>query len=231
MTVYAYARVSTEKQSIERQIVNICKAYPEIGERNIYTEKMTGTRSDRPEFQRLLNKLQAGDTVVLDSVSRFSRNSEQGFELYQDLYGKGVNLIFLKEPYINTENYRMAMSVTLPESPDEALVPMFEGIQKTLMNLAKRQFKQAFDQAEKEVTDLRQRVKEGMKASGAAEKIRQAQTGQKYHVKKQDEAIEQIRKHSRAFGGSLKDEELRKLIGCSLNSFYKYKKLAAEKDS
>ena len=228
MTIYGYARVSTKSQSIDRQVANILRAYPDLDTKNLFCESFTGRTTDRPEFQRLLKRVQAGDTLALDSVSRFSRNAEEGFTLYEDLYKKGVNLVFLKEPYINTQIYRKALSVTLPEVSNECLRPMMEGIEKTLILLAKEQFKQAFEQAEKEVKDLRQRTREGMKAKGAGEKIGAAHRGMTYNVKKREKAFELIRKHSKTFGGSLSDPEVMALIGCGRRAYYQYKKALKE---
>ena len=49
------------------------------------------------------------DIIVFDSVSRMSRDAEEGFELYERLFNKGVELVFLKEPHINTSTYREAV--------------------------------------------------------------------------------------------------------------------------
>ena len=99
--VYGYCRVSTDKQSIERQIRNIQKAFPEaIIKQEIYT----GTKTDgRKVFEQLLKTVKAGDKIVFDSVSRMSRNADIGFQVYQELYDRKIELIFLKEPHINTE--------------------------------------------------------------------------------------------------------------------------------
>ena len=103
---YGYARISTKQQSIERQIRNIKAAYPDA---HIEEEAYTGTKIDRPKFDNLLKNLKAGDTLVFDSVSRMSRNADDGYKLYQKLYNMGVELVFLKEPYINTATYRSSM--------------------------------------------------------------------------------------------------------------------------
>ena len=79
MKVYGYCRVSTKQQSIERQIRNIREQYPEA---KIYQEAYTGTTTDRKEWKKLQRQLQSGDTVVFDSVSRMSRNAEEGFAAY-----------------------------------------------------------------------------------------------------------------------------------------------------
>ena len=94
MNIYGYCRISTAKQSIDRQIRNIKAEYPTA---HIVQEAYTGTSVFRPEWLKLYRVLKAGDMVVFDSVSRMSRNAEEGFTLYEDLYHKGIRLVFLKE--------------------------------------------------------------------------------------------------------------------------------------
>ena len=101
--IYGYARISTQKQNIERQKRNIrafCK------DAIIIEEIFTGNSITRPLFDKLIAKIKSGDTIIFDSVSRMSRNAEEGIRLYKELYNRGVNLVFLKEPLINTETYR-----------------------------------------------------------------------------------------------------------------------------
>ena len=96
--IYGYCRVSTKSQKLERQIDNISKAYPTA---ILFKEKFTGTKIDgREEFNKLLSKVKAGDTIVFDSVSRMSRNAEDGIKLYFELFEKGINLVFLKKALI-----------------------------------------------------------------------------------------------------------------------------------
>ncbi len=69
--IYGYVRVSTDKQNIDRQIRNILAVDASA---KIYKEVFTGTKTTgRHEFQKLLNKVQSGDTIIFDSVSRMSR--------------------------------------------------------------------------------------------------------------------------------------------------------------
>ena len=105
MAIYGYARISTAKQNIERQIRNITAEYPGAV---ILQEKYTGTKMDHPEWKRLYRKLESGDTVVYDSVSRMSRNAEEGFGLYKELYERDIALVFIKEPHINTIAFEQA---------------------------------------------------------------------------------------------------------------------------
>lgn len=87
---YGYARISTAKQSIERQIRNIQQEYPNAV---ILQEIFTGTTNERPQWKKLLKIVKTGDFVVFDSVSRMSRNAAEGFEIYQELFNKGVHLV------------------------------------------------------------------------------------------------------------------------------------------
>ena len=91
MNIYGYCRISTAKQSIDRQIRNIKAEYPTA---HIVQEAYTGTSIFRPEWLKLYRILKSGDMVVFDSVSRMSRNAEEGFALYEDLYHKGIRLVF-----------------------------------------------------------------------------------------------------------------------------------------
>ena len=107
MKTYAYLRISTKKQSIERQRTNIEKDFPEA---IIFEEAFTGTSMNRKEWNKLLKVVKGGDTIVFDSVSRMSRNAEEGVKTYMELFDLGVNLVFLKEPHINTDVYNKALN-------------------------------------------------------------------------------------------------------------------------
>ena len=85
--IYGYCRVSTQKQSVGRQIANITKAYPDA---EIVQEIYTGTTLNRPVLNRLLKKLKKGDIVVFDEVSRMSRDADEGFQVYAELCSGGV---------------------------------------------------------------------------------------------------------------------------------------------
>ena len=98
--IYGYCRISRKTQNIERQIRNIQESYPSA---LIIQEAYTGTKVvGRKEFEKLVQKVKPGDTIVFDSVSRMSRNAAEGFELYKKWYDEGIELVYLKEPSINT---------------------------------------------------------------------------------------------------------------------------------
>lgn len=219
--VYGYCRISTKQQSIERQIRNIEAEYPNA---IIVQEAYTGTKLEgRDKFNQMLKQAKQGDTIVFDSVSRMSRNATDGFELYQELFNKDINLVFLKEPHINTDTYKKALQSNV-ELTGTNVDFILEGINKYLLALAEEQIKIAFNQSEKEVQDLQQRTKEGIETARINGKQIGQVEGRKLHVKKSVVAKEQIMKYSKDFKGTLNDVECMKLIGIARNTYYKYKK-------
>lgn len=220
MMIYGYCRISTSKQNIERQVRNIEREYPNA---KIIKEVYTGTKINRIEFNKLLKIVKQGDTIVFDSVSRMSRNAEEGFKLYEELFNKGIELVFIKEQHINTSTYKKALSNNI-KLTNTNVDFILDGINKYLMALAKEQIILAFAQAEKEVQDLHQRTKEGIETARLNGKQIGQRAGIKLTTKKSIKAKEDIIKYSKDFKGSLADVDVMKLLGISRNSFYKYKK-------
>ena len=218
---YGYTRISTPKQNIERQVRNIQSDYPSA---IIVREVFSGTRfQGRKEMDKLLNTIKENDTIIFDSVSRMSRNAEEGFSMYEKLFLNGVNLIFLKEPHINTEVYKKALAHTVQLTGTNVDF-IIEGINQYLMSLAQEQIRIAFNQAEKEVLDLHQRTKEGIETARLNGKQIGLPKGTKLTTKKSIRAKKQIRKYNKSFDGTLTNEETWKLIGISKTTFFKYKK-------
>lgn len=91
--VFGYARVSTQDQELARQI----DALGKYGVDEIFTEKMTGARANRPELNRLKDKVRTGDTVVIESLSRLGRSTKDLLSLIEDWNHQGVKLVSLKE--------------------------------------------------------------------------------------------------------------------------------------
>ncbi len=198
----------------------------------IIKETYTGTKLEgRKEFEKLLKTVKEGDVLIFDSVSRMSRNAEEGMNLYEELFKKGIDLVFLKEKYINTEVYRQALSKqiqvdleTKDKATDEFIQNIIDSLNKYTMAIAREQVKNAFLQSEKEVKDLHQRTREGILTARLKGKQIGQKKGCKLVTKKSNKAKELIIKYSRDFEGTLSDVDCRKLIGISLNTFYKYKK-------
>lgn len=226
---YGYARVSTSRQNLERQIRNILTRFPNA---KIYKEYFTGTKMDgRDEFDKLMKRVKPDDTIVFDSVSRMSRNAEEGFKLYKELYARGINLVFIKEPYIDTASYREAMmSIAVPDvvSGDDATDTLINGIMSAIKNFMLNKIEHdiylAFAQSQKEVDDLRARTREGMLTAKIEGKQIGQRTGAKLVVKKAVKTKNLIEMHSKDFGGTLCDKEIMQLAGVTAKTYYKYKR-------
>ena len=216
--IYGYARVSTVKQKLQRQIDNIKAVNSDA---IIFTEKYTGTKLDgREELNKLLKKIKPGDAIIFDSVSRMSRNAQEGIDLYFSLYDKGIELIFIKEPYINTSTYKQAVNNRIKTIGTKEDI-LINAINEYLKELAKEQIRIAFDQAQKEVDDLRQRVKEGIAKSDKAQGIKQ---GTKLTTKKSLAIKEKMQRHLKEFGGTDNDTQFMLDNHIARNTFYKYKR-------
>lgn len=229
MSVFGYCRISTPSQNIERQVRNIAAAYPTA---HIIREIYTGTACQgRKELDKLLHAVQPGDTIVFDSVSRMSRSADEGCALYRELYNRGVNLCFLKEPHINTDTYRQALQRQAGAAPqtgsdatDRFVCGIMDALNRYTADLAAEQIRLAFAQAQKEVDDLHQRTREGLMTARLNGRQIGQQPGRKLNIKKSAPCKEQIKKYSRDFGGTLTDAECIKLIGIARNTYYKYKR-------
>lgn len=232
--VFGYCRISRKTQSIDRQVRNILSVYPDA---IIYKEAFTGTKiQGRKALDALLKQVKIGDTIVYDSVSRMSRNACEGCQLYEELFNKGIELVFLKENHIDTSVYREALSKQIDitvstgdAATDTLMNTIIDALNRFQMDLAKRQIELAFGQAQKEVDDLHQRTAEGIETARLAGKQIGGVAGRKLVTKKSIKAKEEIEKHCIDFGGTLKDIDCIKLTGLSRNTFYKYKRELKEK--
>lgn len=88
-----YARVSTDEQNLDRQV----DALNNYGVDILFNEKMSGTKRERPELNKLIERMSAGDTVVIESLSRLGRSTKDLIELMELFVERGVNLVSLKE--------------------------------------------------------------------------------------------------------------------------------------
>ena len=228
MTIYGYCRISTAKQSIERQERNIREYNSKAV---ILKEQYTGTEDDRPVFTKLTDKVRAGDTIIFDSVSRMSRTAVGGFKMYKELFNIGVDLVFLKEPHISTSTYRTAISNSIELTGNQIADVYIQATNTVLMMLAEQQIHLAFEQAEKEVQDLRDRTREGIVTARLNGKVIGRQQGSKIQTKKSVECKRKIMKYSKKFNGTLADNDVMALLSISRNSYYKYcRELRAEID-
>ncbi len=236
--IILYTRISNPSQNIERQVRNLKEKYP-TGV--IVKETYTGTRLDRPKWESVMRLVRQKkvDTIVFDSVSRMSRSKEEGSKLYLDLYKRGINLIFLKEPHVNTDVFRNALKQKIDidlNLDDAATTQLMHGIFKSLNgffeSLATRQIELAFEQSEKEVKDLQQRTKEGLLSA----RLRGVQLGRAkgttVETKKAIKCKRIIRKRFTAFGGDLNAADTVRLCGgIARSTFYRYVNQMLEEDA
>lgn len=236
--IYGYVRISTKRQSLQRQINNITKVYPHaviIEE----TYSGTGDNESREKWTNLLKNIKPEDTIVFDSVSRMSRDAEVGFNTYMELYNKGINLIFLKENTINTDAFKSVLGnskfniniSTSDQATDELVNGLLDNVAKYITKLAENQIKLAFEQSQKEVDDLRQRTKEGIAVKKADMNGRNwgKERGKKYPTVKSKKIKEIIVKVNKNFNGDKNNADTMGFIERTYNkiskdTFYRYMK-------
>ncbi|WP_197720353.1 recombinase family protein [Slackia heliotrinireducens] len=108
-----YARVSTDKQVLDRQL-DALKAYG-VDERLIYQETGSGAKRYRPELKRMLDELNEGDTVVVAEMTRISRSTRDMLNIIDLIREKGCNIKSLNESWLDTtdDNPSATMMVTV----------------------------------------------------------------------------------------------------------------------
>lgn len=107
---YGYGRVSTLYQDLEAQL----QALKKEGCDKIYTDKFTGTKTDRPEFSKLLQTLKEGDTLVVTKLDRFARTTEDGIKIVKSLFERGIKVHVLNMGLIeDTPTGRLILNVML----------------------------------------------------------------------------------------------------------------------
>lgn len=96
----AYARVSTEEQSLDRQIDALVKYG--VDERNIYQEKMTGTKRDREQLNKMINELKKDDVVIIVDLTRISRSTHDLLGIVSNIKDKGASIKSIKDTWLDT---------------------------------------------------------------------------------------------------------------------------------
>lgn len=88
-----YVRVSTREQNTARQDLLMTQ----LGVEKVFTDKVSGKSTDRPELQKMMNFLRDGDCLIVESISRFARNTKDLLELVETLEEKNVQFVSQKE--------------------------------------------------------------------------------------------------------------------------------------
>lgn len=95
-----YARVSTEEQNLDRQIDALVKYG--VDKRNIYQEKITGTKRDREQLNEMIDELQENDVVIVADLTRVSRSTKDLLEIVDRIKSKGAAIKSIKDTWLDT---------------------------------------------------------------------------------------------------------------------------------
>ena len=104
-----YARVSTEEQNLDRQLDSL----KEAGCEKIFREKITGTKKERPELDKLMEQLRSGDLIIISDLTRLSRSVKDLFSLVDQIEKKGANIKSLKESWMDTSTPQGKLMFTI----------------------------------------------------------------------------------------------------------------------
>ena len=165
--VVAYMRISTKeergKQKFTRQeqaIVRWCKENNiEIPERRIYRDDASGKTFCRPAWKELEQDIREGDTILFKDIYRFTRERDNGYKKYMELLNKGVEMIFIDNPTLNTE-YIKSMQSSADKMKKENIIGGM-----TLEFVIRLVIVTELDRSEKEREITVKRIKDGIKAS------------------------------------------------------------------
>lgn len=213
---------------MHRQIDDIHTMCPEA---TIYFETYTGTKSNRPEWQKLLHLCRQGKVseIWFCDVSRMSRNKEEGYSTWRELYDLGVELHFIQNPQIDTTTYKEALSKTLSVDTDfgdaatnQFVGDIFSAVNDYMISLAQKQIYIAFEEAEQEARDLSQRTKEGLEIARINGRQIGRQEGVTIDTWKRRKAIRKIKKYYTRYGGQVSAEDCIKICEISKSTFYRY---------
>lgn len=215
--VVAYMRISTKeergKQKFTRQeqsVIRWCKENDtEIPERRIYKDDASGKSFDRAAWKELEQDIQAGDTILFKDVCRFTRERDNGYKKYMDLLNKGIEMIFIDNPTLNTE-YIKSMQTSAEKMKEENLIGGM-----TLEFVIRLLLVTELDRAEREREITVKRIKDGIKASHKKSGRKEGQL---------DKMSKELEADIKAFlsDRSIKQVDLMKKHNISRNTLKKY---------
>lgn len=104
-----YARVSTQDQNLELQLMALKKADCQ----KIFREKVSGATRQRPEFQRMLDQTRPGDTIIVWKLDRLARSTRDLLNTMETLSETGANFQSISEPWANTTTHAGKMIMTV----------------------------------------------------------------------------------------------------------------------
>lgn len=229
-TKYIYVRVSTKMQSVERQISSLKKICPSA---IVIRDTFSGATMDRPGWKKLMDKVRKGmvTDIYMEEISRMARNKEEGFRQWMWLYENGVSLHFTKQSHVDTQSYKDAIKHSVAinlDNTDEATKELMDsivsGINKYMVELAKQQIYNVFDEAQFEREMLSKRTSEGLHVAKLNGKRVGRREGEQIITNKSVRAKKKIKELYTRYGGPLNATECIRVCNISRDSFYTYVK-------
>jgi DNA invertase Pin-like site-specific DNA recombinase len=198
---FAYLRVSTKEQNLDRQLDSIRSLDVTIDERDIYIDKMSGKDFNRPEWQALKRSIRSGDTLFLHSLDRLGRNKQAILNEWQWLIENKIHIVVLDMPLLDTRKYEN-----------------LSGVGDLVVNLVLQILSWL---AEQERTNIKQRQKEGI----ASAKSRGVKFGRPAVQKPKD--FEKVYHQWR--NGEITATKAMQILNLKRNTFYKFAREQEEK--
>jgi len=204
--IFGYARVSTKEQCEDRQLEAIkqyCQANGlPIEDRNIIVDKQSGRDFNREGYQLLKNYLlRPGDTLIIKELDRLGRDMDQIKQEWQELTSRGINIIVIDTPILNTANRTDLEKKLISNIVFELLAYM----------------------AEKEREKIRQRQKEGIEmARKAGKHLGRPRIDYATLGRQQKELVRQY--YPQWQKGEITAVKFMEILGLKKNTFYKIMK-------
>ena len=223
---FGYCSSGCTIPQFEKQINMINTAHPNaIIIKELYSKTMT----DRTELKKLLFQLESGDTLIVSSMDRLSREPEKLLEYYRELAEKGVNLIFLRQPYMNTEVFMPAYRDLLNRIPASEHDLVRGSLYRVLAVQITRVLEKNWEDLQMQRSHMRESFEKAKKEKDQNGKAR----SKRYESRKSFMVKELIRKYNQNYEGGMNDvqtmEQIRNDMGTiSRNTYYKYKKELSE---
>lgn len=223
---FGYCSSGCSRPQFDKQIESINRNYPNaIVIKEVYSKSVT----DRAELKRLISQLDQDDTLIVHSMDRLSRDPEELFTYYKELANRGVNLIFINQPYMNTEVYMSVYKEMISRS-SELEHPVIE---ESLLQLLKVQIAKTLEKNWEDLQMQRSHMKESYQHAKEEERRNGAGRGKRYESRKSFMVKELIKKYNQNYDGLMNDvqtmEQIRSDMGTiSRNTYYKYKKELVE---
>ena len=226
---FAYCSSGCTRPQFEKQISNINQKYPNA---IIIKELYSQTLTDRTELKKLIAQLEQDDTLIVNSMDRLSRDPEELLSYYKELTARGVKLIFINQPFMNTDIYTTSyhqMAAQLSESDSQIYADGLYG-------LLKAQIAVILDKSWEDLQEHRSQMKVSYDLARQEEKKNGHLTGKRYESRKSFMIKELIRQYHQQFDGTMNDiqtmEQIRNEMGTiSRNTYYKYKKELVEDET